>query len=129
MEAEGLSAALRSEAVRLPIVVDVATEGVGRYPKVLEATVYFCVLEALHNVVRHSGASSAQVSLQEKAGRLSFEVRDAGTGFDPETIATGRGIVNMVDRMDVAGGTLSIDAAPGTGTRIVGSIPIESVGR
>jgi signal transduction histidine kinase len=128
LEAEGLVAALRSEAARLPVVVDVSAEHVDRYPKSLEATVYFCVLEALHNVSAHSGARSAQVRLHDDGGVLRFEVRDAGSGFDREEVRTGRGIANMVDRVDAAGGTLTIKSMTGSGTTVTGSIPLDGAG-
>lgn len=124
LEAEGLVVALQSEAGRAPIVVDIAAEGIGRYPKSVEATVYFCVVEALGNVIRHSGASSAQVGLRDVDGVLHFEVRDAGSGFDPEGVTSGWGIVNMTDRVDAAAGRLVVDSSPGTGTVVRGSIPV-----
>ena len=127
LEAEGLTAAVGSEAQRLAVVVDVATEGVGRYPKSLEATVYFCVLEALHNVVRHSGAASAQVTLEGDDESLHFEVRDAGIGFDPLGVETGTGLQNMRDRIEAAGGSLSIESTGGTGTIVSGSLPVEEL--
>lgn len=124
LEAEGLGAALPSAVDRLPIAVDVAAEGVGRYPKDVEATVYFCVLEALHNVVTFSGASSAQVMLADDEKGLRFEVRDAGSGFDPERVDFGSGLQNIRDRLDAAGGTFSIASSPGRGTVIGGTLPV-----
>ena len=124
LEAEGLNAALVSEAGRMPVVVDVATEGLSRYPKALEATVYFCVLEAVHNVVRHSNAASAQVTLHDDGESLRFEVRDAGVGFDPDAVAAGGGLVNMTDRVDATGGSISIESSPGSGTIVRGAIPV-----
>lgn len=124
LEAEGLRAALVSAAGRLPMAVDVAAHGVGRYSKELEATVYFCVLEALHNVVKFSKAVSAQVTLHADAESLYFEVRDAGLGFDPSDVTAGTGLLNMTDRMEAAGGTLTIESSPGGGTVVGGVIPV-----
>ncbi len=127
LEAEGLSAAMTSQAGRMPMVVDVATEGVGRYSKELEATVYFCILEALQNVARHSRAASAQVTLRHEEMNLEFEVRDAGIGFDPAVTKMGDGLVNIRDRVDAAGGSLSIVSSPGGGTVVSGWLPVDEV--
>ena len=124
LEAEGLVAALKSEASRSVLTVDIAANDVGRYPKALESTVYFCVLEALQNVALHSGAAAAQVSLVEREGSLVFEVRDAGSGYDSPATKPGRGITNMVDRLDAAEGTLTIETRPGEGTTVRGIIPL-----
>ena len=114
---------MTSAATRLPITIDVATEGVGRYSKELEATVYFCVLEALQNVVKFSGAASAQVTLRGDAETLRFEIRDAGVGFDPVATTKGSGLLNMADRADASGGSLTITTAPGAGTVVSGVLP------
>ncbi len=86
---------------------------------------YFCVLEALHNVIRHADAGSAQVALRDDGASLMFEVRDAGVGFDPESTGPGNGLLNMTDRVDAVGGTLSVDSTVGRGTVISGKLPME----
>ena len=123
LEAEGLQAALTSAAARLPMTVDVAADGVGRYPKEFEATLYFCVLEALHNVVKFAKAASAQVTLHGDADTLRFEVRDAGVGFDPSIKPRGSGVLNMTDRIEAAGGSLTVVSSPGAGTVVTGVLP------
>ncbi len=124
LEAEGLVAALKSEASRASIAVDIDAHDVGRYPKALESTVYFCVLEALQNVAHHSGAAAAQVTVTERDDSLVFEVRDAGSGYDSLSTEPGRGITNMVDRLDAAEGTLTVETRPEEGTTVRGSIPL-----
>lgn len=124
LQAEGLRAALTAAAGRMPIAVDVAADGVSRYPRDVEATVYFCVLEALHNVVKSAGASSAQITLHADGEALRFTVRDAGAGFDPATVRLGSGLQDIRDRIDAAGGDLTIASAPGQGTTVAGSLPL-----
>src|SRR4029078_6243378 len=82
---QGLEAALRAQASRLSVPVQVQTIGVGRYPQDTEAAVYFCLLEALQNVVKHAEASGAIVHLSGTTAWLDFEVEDDGRGFAPET--------------------------------------------
>ncbi len=124
LEAEGLGDALSAHTRKMPIPVTVRTRGVGRYSKEHEATVYFCVLEALQNAMKHSGASSVQVLLEEQGGSLSFEVRDDGGGFDATRVSA-NGLVNMRDRVETAGGVFEVDTWPGSGTRVFGSVPVK----
>jgi len=95
----------------------------------MEASVYFCVLEALQNVAKHSGASRATVHLQQSDGRLIFSIADDGHGLDPAKARNGSGMQNMRDRVEVLGGRLQVESSPGAGTRIVGSIPLSHTER
>ena len=60
----------------------------GRYPPEVEAAVYFCSMEALNNIAKYALASRVEVRLGERDGRLDFEVRDDGEGFDPRAGGT-----------------------------------------
>lgn len=122
---EGLGAAISAQARKSPIPVEVRTDGLGRYPQDVEAGVYFCVLEALQNVAKAAGASQAVVDLRGSGGWLAFMVRDDGVGFDPATAPRGTGLQGMADRMDAVGGTLEVHSAPGRGTEVRGSVPLE----
>jgi signal transduction histidine kinase len=121
---EGLSAALRAQARKSPVPVHVAPDGVGRYSQEIEASVYFCVLEALQNVAKYAHATRVDVALRHDHGRLAFEVRDDGVGFDPATAPRGTGLQGMADRIEAVGGELEISAAPGRGTTVSGAIPV-----
>lgn len=123
LEAEGLGRALSAQARRMPIPVAVQAAGLERYPKEQEATVYFCVLEALQNATKHSEATSVQVVLAEKHGDLEFEVRDDGVGFDKSQVDA-NGLINMMDRVEAVGGKFGVETAPGRGTTVFGTLPI-----
>jgi signal transduction histidine kinase len=123
LESEGLGPALKSRARKVPIPVSIQAAGIGRYSKEHEATVYFCVLEALQNAIKHSGASSIVITLDDRDGRLGFEVRDDGVGFDPAAVSP-NGLINIRDRMEAVGGRMDLDVEPGKGTRIHGSLPL-----
>jgi signal transduction histidine kinase len=123
LEAEGLEPALAAQLRRAPIPVTVQAAGVGRYPKDIEATVYFSVLEAVQNAVKHAAAHSVTVTLSEHGGELEFEVRDDGVGFDPSPVP-GAGLLNMADRIDAAAGTLQVETSPGRGTSVTGWVPV-----
>ena len=121
----GLPEALSAAAARAALPTDVDAVGVGRYEQPTEAAVYFCCLEALQNAGKHAGdGAHARITLREDEGALLFEVADDGAGFDMATGAhRGHGFVNMGDRLGAIGGTITVEAAPGQGTRITGRIP------
>jgi signal transduction histidine kinase len=125
----GLVAALDSAAGRAGLPVDVVGDDVGRFPQDVEAAVYFCCLEALQNAAKHAGeAAHVIVTIDRDGEALAFTVADDGAGFDPDGLAgRGHGFVNMSDRVGAVGGTLSVDASPGRGTRISGRIPVGPV--
>ena len=121
---KGLPAALGSAARRAVVPVTVRAEDLGRYAPEAEATVYFCVLEALQNAGKYAGEGSrAKVDVREEAGSLVFGVSDDGAGFDVHGREPGAGFTNMLDRLGALGGTLRIESAPGKGTRVSGALP------
>jgi signal transduction histidine kinase len=119
---EGVAEALGSAARRAPVPTTVYVENVSRYPQPIESAVYFTCLEALQNAYKHGGQEvSVFIDLVDD-GALRFEVRDDGSGFTAAT-AEGTGLMNMRDRISAVGGRLTIDSAPGRGTRVTGSVP------
>jgi signal transduction histidine kinase len=121
----GLAEALKSAARRAPIAISVRATCVGRYPADVETAVYFCCREALQNAAKH-GEHGARLILWEYGTQLHFEVSDSGPGFDPMRTALGHGIVNMRDRVEAIGGTLSVSSHVGSGTVISGVVPVRS---
>ena len=122
----GLPEGLRAAAARaqMPTRLDVRVRR--RYSADLEATVYFCCLEALQNAARHAGAGArATVRLWEDDGRLHFEVVDDGVGFDPADGHRGAGLANLGDRVGALGGRPALRSAPGAGTTISGWVPLQ----
>ncbi|MDQ3708949.1 MAG: histidine kinase, partial [Actinomycetota bacterium] len=104
LEAEGLAAALSAQARRADLSVTVLDRVAQRYPREVEATAYFCALEALNNAVRHAHAEHAHIELDATATTLTVIVTDDGSGFDPDATLHGSGITHMTDRADAAGG-------------------------
>jgi signal transduction histidine kinase len=120
----GLVAALEAQSRKASVPVSVEAKAVGRYSADVEATVYFCTLEALQNVAKYAEADGTVIRLAQSNGSLSFEVVDEGRGFDPETVATGTGLQGMADRLAAVGGSLEIRSAPGRGTTVAGRVPV-----
>ena len=122
---KGLGSALESQARKSPVPVTVESDSLGRYSQEVEAAVYFCALEAMNNLAKYAGASSAMVSLSQVDGTLTFAVSDDGVGFVPAEASGGTGLQGMADRLDAIGGRLEVRSAPGEGTTVVGRVPID----
>ncbi len=117
--------ALEQIARVAPIPTDVTGTNLGRYRPDVERAIYFSCLEALQNTYKHAhSATAAHVRIAARGRELTFEVIDDGPGFDAGTVAAGAGLHNMHDRVASLGGSLTIDAASGRGTRITGAIPL-----
>ena len=124
---DGLATALADAAETAGIAAKVVADGVGRHAPEIEAAVYFCCLEALQNAVKHAGPdASAEIRLMEVNGVLRFKVADTGAGFDPAAADGSAGLQNMSDRMGALGGSISVASAPGAGTAVRGSIPVQT---
>jgi signal transduction histidine kinase len=120
----GLAAAIEAQVRKTDLPISLQPDGVGRFTPEIEATVYFCVLEAMQNVAKYANPSAVTIRLQHADGELEFEVRDDGVGFEPNgATSSGSGLQGMADRLDAVGGTLEIASAPGEGTRITGRLP------
>ena len=119
----GLSDALRSVAMGSQIHVDLDAPRLGRYAPEVESAVYFCVLEALQNVLKHaSGARRVRVRVAAgPLGELHFSVRDDGAGM--AGLRPGAGITNMQDRLAAFGGDVTVTSTPGVGTHVRGRVP------
>ncbi|MFS8570752.1 MAG: sensor histidine kinase, partial [Thermaerobacter sp.] len=101
----------------------------GRLSDEVETTLFRVVQEALNNVVRHAGAARVRVVLTEGREGLEALVEDNGRGFDVRSVkpndpqGRGLGLFGMRERVELVGGTLEVDSAPGRGTRIRARIP------
>ena len=122
---QGLAAALGSQANKAAIPVTVEADGIGRYRQDAEAAIYFCCLEALQNVAKYAEASRALVRLSQADGRLRFEVEDDGRRFDTDSTSYGTGLQGIADRLAALDGTLEVRSAPGSGTTLRGSVPVQ----
>jgi signal transduction histidine kinase len=93
-----------------------------------DAAAYRVTQEALHNAIRHSGAAKIEISLSRTLRRVVVEVSDNGRGFATDAPAAGLGLASMRERAAAAGASLTISSAPGAGTRVRLSIPVEPGG-
>ena len=129
---QGLPEALRSAARRSPLWTSVRADGIGRFRREIESTVYFACLEAMQNAVKHAdGATEVSVVLSLNNGMgdgLAFEVCDDGRGFDQAAVPAGNGLLNVRDRVAAMGGSLRVQSTPQVGTVVAGVLPVRSQG-
>jgi signal transduction histidine kinase len=122
----GLGAALSEACRRAGIDARLELSGLPRQSAEVEAAVYFCCVEALQNAARHAGPqATAVVRVWQSDGALRFEVEDDGVGFAARR-SDGAGLTNMDDRLGALGGSLVVESAPGTGTRVYGEVPVRT---
>jgi signal transduction histidine kinase len=117
----GLVAALDQLAGALPIPVTLDSTLGTRAPAHVETTAYFATSEALTNVVRHSAAAHAWVSVSREDDDLVVEVRDDGHGG--ATPRTDSGLTWMADRLAAVGGSLHLSSPAGGPTVVRMRIP------
>ena len=89
---------------------------------------YRVIQQALDNTVAHAEASAATVTLAREDGRILFAVRDDGRGSSAETRQAAQqagsfGLKSMATRLEMSGGALEFDSAPGAGTTVAGWVP------
>ncbi|HEY9857814.1 MAG TPA: ATP-binding protein [Stenomitos sp.] len=131
----GLVAALRAMATDFEEAHGVRTEvriqGIDhRLAPIIEASVYRVMQEALTNIAKYASAQHVTLRLVQEGERLDARVEDDGRGFDVAAVlhAKGRqslGLLGMQERVGLLGGEFTIDSAPGHGTHIRFTIPLE----
>ncbi len=123
----GLAGGLASLAASTPEVdLELALED-RRLPEHIEVALYRIAQEGVQNVVKHSRALVAAVTFAVRDGVARLEVADAGVGFDPAASGDGYGMLSMAERAELVGGVLTVQSAPGAGTTIAVTVPLDEV--
>lgn len=92
-------------------------------------TVFFRVAqEALTNVARHARATQVSVVISAVPGALQMEINDNGKSFQVEKTLLAKsnkrlGLIGMRERVEMVGGTVTIDSSPSRGTTVRARIP------
>jgi signal transduction histidine kinase len=96
----------------------------------LETALFRVAQEAITNIAKHSGAETVLIQVLERDEDISIEIEDDGRGFDPSSLPPpaarerGLGLLGMRERVELFGGHIDIDSAPGRGTRIAVTAPL-----
>jgi signal transduction histidine kinase len=98
-----------------------------RLPIEIETALFRIVQEALTNVVLHAQATRVDVLLSQMDRRVSAIVEDDGMGFVPASTMTDEqlGLFGMRERIEMLGGTLTIESSPGKGTTVKAEAPCD----
>ncbi len=133
LERLGLAGAIGEVASRTAeasgIRIDCACHGLdGQLAPDTQLRLYRIIQEALGNIVKHSGATSAQIRSAVDAMTLRVTISDDGRGFDPGAVVPttpghGFGLVSMAERARMMGGALTISSSPGAGTTVIIEVP------
>jgi signal transduction histidine kinase len=132
LEERGLGAALREHALALEGAggprLTVETDLASRPSREVEIVLYRVAQEAMANALKHAAASNVWVSVLSEDGTARLVVRDDGVGFEPretaELVREGHyGLASMRERVEMAGGALTISSRPGAGTTLEAVLP------
>ena len=93
------------------------------FPKQEEINVFRIVQESVNNIVKHSRATGASITVKREMDHMTLTISDNGTGFDPRR--RGFGLTGMAERARILGGTLEVKSLPGDGTSIRVTIPVK----
>ncbi|GAA0907387.1 sensor histidine kinase [Virgisporangium aurantiacum] len=123
----GLEPALHSLGQSLSIPVSVDVHVPKRPPPAVETIAYFCAVELLSNVVKHSGALTATVELTGTPTTLTLRITDNGAGGAAVTNGVpgrgGTGLAGLTARVATVDGALRISSPPGGPTTVTVELP------
>jgi signal transduction histidine kinase len=96
-----------------------------KFPPAIQLLIYHIAREAAMNALKHSGASSIQISLSREDDGVRLEVKDDGLGFDVSAPGPEGhfGLAMMRERAEVAGAKFTMRSAPGEGTVVTVAFP------
>jgi signal transduction histidine kinase len=134
LQDDGLAGALADLADQLAEEAGVVTSvsvTPDRYPYVVEELAYRTVREAIVNVRKHARADAVGIEVEARDGVLFGRVADDGRGFDVDAAfersrrQRRMGLDTMRERLHLAGGSVDVRSAPGSGTVVVFELPIQ----
>ena len=108
-----------------------AFSGVEKMNDAKRTVLYRVALEALSNAARHAHASLITVDIKQVKKFVSMQIKDDGQAFDVKSLMhNGKnkrmGLLGMRERVEMVGGTFTIESSPGAGTSITAQIPFRN---
>ena len=137
LETQGLQAALEQYISLLadkdapPIYLEATPEADQLLDQNVQGVVFSIIGEAINNACNFAKAENIWVRLNVQESAFVAEIEDDGKGFDVDAVLVSHdelytlGITTMHERAELIGGTLTIDSAPGRGTRITLTVPLQ----
>lgn len=133
LEHVGLEEALRASCSELRdqqgISVSFEVKGsIVPLPPNIALCLYRVAQESLRNIAKHSGATSAELTLAMNGEAVELRIADHGIGFDSRSrhLGEGLGLVSMLERVRLVRGKLEVNSQPGHGTELRVHVPIRS---
>ncbi len=133
--AEGLAESIKFELERIKklAIFDIEFSNrleVAKLDKSQEIIIFRIFQELIQNIIKHANAKKIVVLLEESKNMFNLVVEDDGIGFDmtnafsKEGFEGGRGLVNMVYRAGLLGGTFEVSKSISGGTKSILTIPL-----
>ena len=119
----GLAEAIGAAASAATVPTRVEPMALARYPEDVEATVYFCCVDALRDAAVR-GVGAATVRIWQDGATLTFEVA-YDEGHDSPQLSPGPHQTSIQDRLGAVGGRLTVASSPLGATSVAGTIPLE----
>jgi two-component system sensor histidine kinase NreB len=127
---EALEFLAEGVAKRTGLDISVETSVDARCCPLAETAIYRLVQEGLTNISRHAHANHVSIALALDAQTVVCTVQDDGVGFDVPAVAArrdrGLGLQGIQDRLEAVNGLLEVTSAPGEGTTLRATIPLEN---
>jgi signal transduction histidine kinase len=118
---DGLPDALTTLAARSTVPVELVVDVPERPTAAIETIAYFCAAELLTNVIKHSGAGRAVLSVAQRDGVLRLRVTDDGRGG--AEVEAGSGLTGLTQRVRTVDGTLDVSSPEGGPTVVTVTLP------
>lgn len=110
-----------AEVLGVPVHADLQEVSLGKNE---ELTLYRAAQEALTNIGKYAQCSEVQMSMRQNGAEAQLTVHDDGRGFEPSQVPHGHhGLIGMRVRLELNGGRLTVNSAPGRGTTVSAVLP------
>ncbi|HEY1201483.1 MAG TPA: PAS domain-containing protein, partial [Niastella sp.] len=93
-------------------------------PLDVQLMIYRIIQEQTNNIMRYAEAGYVRIAIEKLDDQLTLLIQDNGKGFDVNKQTKGIGLLNILNRAETLGGTLTINTHPGGGCRLLVQIPV-----
>lgn len=113
------------ERTQLPVSFQRSGEYIGKLAPESSLALFRVLQELLTNALKHAHAKHVEVRMAFLPERIQLSVKDDGAGFDPSAPRPGHyGLINLQERANKIGATVTVDTRPGAGVHVTFSVPL-----